>query len=169
MGRKVWRRIEIGGQTTEGLRTLLCNVFVSADAQDLWDRIPLEENTLRIVKLVLLTNADLSLPAMAKMGEVFQRAFEEGLQRCPPEVGIVLRTVLKRQAKRGRNRGLILIGMEPVKVPAYIGQFPCPPLDEHRIFALGNDPELGLTLHAPDTAKGNAIWVDPHVWAFQMA
>lgn len=159
---RVWRTLEIGGMSLEGHFGALAdkNIFVSVGAREVIEKIALP-GTKMLVTMVKVTNTQLGLPSgLVECSAVYARALELGLQKCPAEVGPALRGLVRRQ----RKGKILLIGIDPITIPAYLGQFPVPPLDEFRIFSLERR-EMGLALYAPD-ARPKAKWVDSHCWVF---
>lgn len=162
---KVWETIEIGGVSTkEYARSLVeKGIFVSTNAEKVLTKLPLEKP--RTVALARVTNVQLGLgTGLVRRGDVYVRATELGLQKCPAEVGPVLRDQLTRQPAKT----VLLIGMEPITILAnlvYLVGMHWPHFDKFCIFSLENTKELGRTLYAPD-ARPEAKWDVPHEWVF---
>ncbi len=145
-GRIRRRSIEIGGKTTEELKTLITtqghkfdpNSFAQRmmDSEDFQRSIRIEDpeepdykkwklKPREEIKLVRLTVADLGFPNGATTQQIFNRATELGLDLCPPEVGPYYRLQYIDQPMGEWVR----IGMKPIAASDGI----------ERVFRLGPD------------------------------
>ncbi|MWB99693.1 hypothetical protein [Agromyces seonyuensis] len=94
------RAVLLGGLTRAELAQRLAEagVLLNAHAETLLDDLDLEDGTVRSIRVVERTVAELGLPDGAPLSRVFSAAERSGLRLCPPETAPFLRLQTLGQA-----------------------------------------------------------------------
>ena len=109
---RVWKTIKLGLRKSpeEYRKSLKDGKYRIGDyANQILDKIPISQEEVK-VDLVRLTGRELGFKESVRRDVIYNRALECGLQKCPGEVGPVLREQYSDQ----QNGEWVLIGMEPI-------------------------------------------------------
>ncbi|MBI2450197.1 MAG: hypothetical protein HYV47_01520 [Candidatus Nealsonbacteria bacterium] len=113
---KIWRTIKLGlHKSSEEYRRVLRGRKYRIryyHADQFFDKIPISQEAIE-VDLVLATSRELGLEGYAHFDVICNCALENGLQRCPSEVGPALREQYPDQPKND----WLPIAMEPILIP----------------------------------------------------
>jgi len=109
---EVWKIVKIGGfRNADEVRKVLGNagMNISSYADDILGKIPLATEETEIA-LALVSLSDLGLGSRASRGDIYERAGELGLRKCPKEVGPQLR----RQYDDQPEGEWVIVASEPI-------------------------------------------------------
>lgn len=146
---EVWRTVQLGTHQ-EFHRALTSEGFIISRSAD--EMLPKVEVALKPSKLqlVVVSVAELGFPTGAEDSQIFVKAVEAGLKRCPAEVGPQLRLQYPDQP-RGED---LLIAMRPIADSRGI----------RGVFCVGHDAGgrwLGTSPEEP-----HSLWCNDTRWVF---